>query len=221
MNASIGLRTPAASRRPTRGHGGPGQRPERPPVARVVVAVAAGPFGALVDPGPQRSRPARRSAARPLGGMTRSSSWPEVKLHDQALAALARDDAGPLSPPLKASALRSSRRPPFCLSGPWQARQCVAEDRPDLAVEVDAPVGARGRAPACTARRQSGTSAPGRIAASGDSADRSMGGTAAIQHSVAAPGHASDPQDCSSFRRRPSSASRHLLPRRHRIRVVA
>ncbi len=118
--ASIGLRAPARA---------PG--------------ASAGTAGRLSSRSDHRSRPssppsvpghsapwsihARRAATcwdanrSPFSGMTRSSSRPADRRTTRLSSAFPGTITGPLSPPLKAVGLRSSRSPPFCLLGPWHA----------------------------------------------------------------------------------------------------
>ena len=94
-------------------------------------------FGALVDPLLQRLDLARVSRS-PLGGMMRpSGAVPETSERRRLSAGLPATTAGPLSPPRKIAAAVSSRRPFFCFSGPWQARQCLARIGSTSRHEVD------------------------------------------------------------------------------------
>src|SRR5262249_10844690 len=57
----------------------------------------------------------------PLGGIGLTSSKPATALTILLAALLPGTMTGPESPPLRAAAAVSSRRPERCLSGPWQA----------------------------------------------------------------------------------------------------
>src|SRR5205823_8188568 len=55
-----------------------------------------------------------------FGGIGRSLSCPLTSCTSRLSADLPGTITAPLSPPARASALRSNLRPCFCLSGPWQ-----------------------------------------------------------------------------------------------------
>ena len=61
----------------------------------------------------------------PFGGIFKSPSYATA-----LISKLAAESPGiiavPISPPLIIAALLSSFKPPFCLSGPWQEKQCSA-----------------------------------------------------------------------------------------------
>ena len=61
----------------------------------------------------------------PLGGIFKSPSYPSALIIKLA-AGSPEIMAVPISPPLIIAALLSSFKPPFCLSGPWQEKQCSA-----------------------------------------------------------------------------------------------
>jgi len=76
---------------------------------------------AILDGQPRRAATCWDANRSPYGGMTRSSSKPAVRRTTKLSSALPGTITGPLSPPWKAAGWRSSRSPPFCLLGPWQA----------------------------------------------------------------------------------------------------
>ena len=94
--------------------------PDATTLGRADLGGRLGPDGAVADPFARAATSA--SLSFPLGGIWRSAEWFTASIRRLA-SGRPGSIAGPESPPLIRAARESSRRPAFCLLGPWQLMQ--------------------------------------------------------------------------------------------------